>query len=217
MRVIDGKEYFYYSQLMSFEKISYKRKIYYFIKVLSKEYPNFNEWYNRLFEKFELIEGREIIFCLYNEKVIGISILKKTEEEDKICTLRVNKNFQRMSIGKNLIELSLEWLENDKPLVTLQKSRYLQFKKLFEYYGFKIEDEKFGYYKLFSTELSFNGLLEERSILKNNKIEISYIEDIIFKSMQYENFLEAFDYYINKLYEYIQSSKYLLKEEKIFY
>lgn len=169
MRIIDGKEYFYYSQLMGLDRINYKGRIYDFIKMINYDYPTFKVWYTNIFsDNFELKDGREIIYCLYNKNIIGISILKKTEEENKICTLRVDKKFQRMNIGKNLINLSTDWLENDKPLITLEKSKYLQFKKLFDYYGFKLEDEKLGYYKFLSTELSFNGQLEERKLLNNN-------------------------------------------------
>lgn len=93
--------------------------------------------------------------------------MKRTFAEKKICTLRVEQKYQKMSIGKQLIGLSLEWLNTEKPLITVHKSKQYEFDKLFQYYNFQLMDEKQGYYSLFSTELSYNGELPEKSIFYN--------------------------------------------------
>ena len=76
-----------------------------------------------------------------------------------------------MYIGKNIMELSFEWLNTDTPLITLHKRKEKQFDKLFKRYNFKLEDKKWGYYSLFSTELAYNGCLSSKE-LSLNKIEI---------------------------------------------
>lgn len=162
----NGFEFINYSKLSPIEQKKYYNEIYLFLIKLNLEYPCFLNWYHKLFgSEFSLTQGREIILCRSGKTLAGVSILKKSAEEKKICTIRVDKRFQRLSIGKNLMELSFEWLESDKPLITVRKSMQSEFHNLFQYYGFNLEDQKRGYYRYFSTELSYNGGLPERSII----------------------------------------------------
>ena len=113
----NDERYTKYSAFSFWEKKTYYNQIYVFLKWLNLEYPGFNTWYDNLFtENKELKSGREIIICEKEYSIAGIAILKSTEEEQKICTLRVAKRYQRQGIGKRLMELSFEWLQNDKPL-----------------------------------------------------------------------------------------------------
>ena len=63
------------------------------------------------------------------------------------------------------MELSFEWLENEKPLITLHKSKIWQFRSLFDYYGFELEQKKANYYNIFSTELVYNGILPDKKFI----------------------------------------------------
>ena len=174
-------QYLVYSELSIFQKSMYYHNCRNFLYKLNKEYPFFEQWFNGLFIKIpELRMDREILLCVYNCQIVGISILKKNVEEKKICTLRVEKKYQKMSIGRTLMEMSFEWLETDKPLVTVQKSRSKEFEKLFQYYNFQLEDKKWGYYKPFSTELIYNGELPGKNIWLN-KIEIADMSDILYE------------------------------------
>ena len=135
---------------------------------LRNEYPGFDLWFYSLFEKPACLKReREILLCICGDDIAGIAILKRTFAEKKICTLRVEQKYQKMSLGKQLIGLSLEWLNTEKPLITVHKSKQYEFDKLFQYYNFQLMDEKQGYYSLFSTKLSYNGELPEKSIFYN--------------------------------------------------
>ena len=174
-------QYLVYSKLSTFQKNMYYPNCRSFLCKLNREYPFFEQWFNGLFVRVpELRLDREILLCVDNCKIVGIAILKKNAEEKKICTLRVEKQYQKMSIGKTLMEMSFEWLETDKPLVTVQKSRSKEFEKLFKYYDFQLDDEKRGYYKPFSTELIYNGELPGKHIWLN-RIEIIDISDILYE------------------------------------
>lgn len=105
---------------------------------------------------------------------VGLAILKKTKLEKKICTLRVNRNFRGVGIGKKLIEFSLDWLECEKPLITLRKSKQPQFGKLFDYYGFELAQKNVDYYRMLSSELAFNGVLPKKSIELGNFEQIKW-------------------------------------------
>mgnify|MGYP002229573086 FL=1 len=93
----------------------------------------------------------------------------------KICTLRVAKPFQKQGIGRHLMELGFEWLNDDKPLITIHNSKKREFSKLFEHYNFQLEEKRWGYYRLFSTELVYNGFLPEKNFILNH-VEIINLE-----------------------------------------
>lgn len=160
MTTHNKNNYYKYSDIPFFEKPLYYELIYQFIRRLSFEYPYFINWYKGLFTSYnELKLDREIIICESNYKIVGLSILKSSEYEKKIWTLRVDRKYQHQGIGKKLIQLSLEWLENDYPIITIHKSKQIQFDSLLKYYGFKLEQELPYYYNTFDTERIYNNIL----------------------------------------------------------
>lgn len=172
MKIIDNKLYFQYSELPPEQMSLYYTQIRKFVKKLVFEYTDFRKWFLELFQNGAVLkEGREILLCECDYQLAGIAILKNDGNEKKICTLRVAKTFQRNGIGQNLMELSFEWLNEDKPLITIHDSKRQEFKKLFERYDFQLEEERKGYYRLFSTELVYNGVLPEKQFLLN-RIEV---------------------------------------------
>lgn len=182
--MINGFDFVFFSELTLLEQNVYYVKCFRFVRKLRWEYPDFENWFNNLFQQSPCLRPeREILFCRINQEVVGIAILKKTPEEQKICTLRVDKRYQRMSIGKNLMELSFEWLGNDKPLITVHKSKQREFERLFQYYGFELDDQKWGYYWMFRTELAYNGELPSRE-LRLNRFEIADMHEVIAEFIQ---------------------------------
>ena len=158
-------QYYQYSELSFSEKQIYKEYIYQFVRKLVWEYPRFSQWYRNLFsDEYELNPDREIIWCESNYSIAGVAILKSSEHEKKICTLRVDKKFQRQGIGTKLVEMSLEWLESDQPIITMHNRKQNEFASLLNYYGFKLEQTQPHYYNIFSTELVYNGALPEKKI-----------------------------------------------------
>lgn len=201
--------YLKYSQFSSFEQDIYFNQIYRFVKRLNIEYPGFDKWYRNLFDnKKNLKRDREIIICEKEFCIAGVAILKATKEEKKICTLRVAKKFQRQGIGKRLMEMSFEWLEDDKPLITMHSRKRHQFSTLLEYYGFELEEEKSNYYHLFSTELIYNGTLPEKKIVINKleRIDMEYMYNQ-FLRFEKENFNELMNQYISYWLRYEQSKR----------
>lgn len=180
-------DYVYFSNLGTIEDTVYYIKLRKFVSKLSFEYPRFFDWFDMLFDGNGVLnKNREIILCLRKSNIVGVAILKKSLEEKKICTLRVDRAYQRQGIGKRLVELSLDYLNEDKPLVTVHKNKKYQFDALFKRYGFKVEDEKWGYYKLFSTEISYNGALENKALeLSRTEVEalIMTVKEAIFKNI----------------------------------
>ena len=170
--ITHGLEYISFREQPNFTQDIYKKKIFGFLWPLCFEYPHFKAWYNGLFvESGNLHTDREIIMCMHNVRLVGVAILKKTIAEKKICTLRVDQRYQRNGIGHELIERSLNWLEDDKPLITVRQSKAYQFQKLFEYFGFKLEQKYPMYYTFLGIEQVYNGELANSGSIIYNKIE----------------------------------------------
>ena len=133
--------------------------IYHTIHLVGKGYPGFDEWF---FDKVKngLIDGdREVIVFVQKRYIAGIAVLKNTQEEKKICTLRVLEKFQRNGIGKSLISQSLEILGTETPLITVSSSKETQFHSLFKHFGFKKCSELQDYYICNEQESTYNGIL----------------------------------------------------------
>ena len=161
--IIDKNSFFLYSNLAPEVKTLYKEMIYRFLFMLNFEYGGFYQWFDRLFiSEHELVYGRDIIICECNFEIAGVAILKNDVNEKKICTLRVLKKYRNNGIGHKLIELSMEYLNTEKPMITLHKNKFNQFQYLLDYYNFTLEETKKNYYYLFNKELVYNGYLPDR-------------------------------------------------------
>lgn len=177
-KMINGKRYYLYTSLSRELKKIYQCEIYKFLWRLVFEYQGFQSWYQELYtEEFELKYNREIIICEDQFRIIGVAIIKNDLQEKKICTLRVTREYQHQGIGHNLVEMCMQQLHTDKPMITLHKSKWKQFEKLLSYYSFELEQTQKHYYSMFSTELVFNGLLPEKEFILN-KIELMDMEKL---------------------------------------
>lgn len=203
----NNKIFFKFSELSFLEKHIYYKTVFKFLRRLAWEYPNFTQWYDNLFIKdAELRPEREIIICESDLAIVGVAILKSNEVEKKICTLRVDKKYQRQGIGKQLMGLSLEWLESDYPVLTMHKVKQYEFDPLLKYFGFKLEQKQYHYYNIFSTELVYNGVLPEKDIFFS-KLELLDMQDI------YRKFIESGKYNFEQFLEEC-ISKWYLRESK---
>ena len=151
--------------------------------------------------EYNVLKEREIIICEYNKEIVGISILKNTDNERKICTLRVSKNFRHLGIGRELLKSSIDWLEDEKPLITVHRTRQKEFNSLFNYFNFKLEQKKWSYYSLFNTELVYNGELPGKNIILN-KLEIVDLESFIKKQIAINGYLININEVIDKCIDY---------------
>ena len=119
-----------------------------------KQYPDYYKWFYtksipRLFSK----EG-EIYFYLDGFIVVGLTVLKKTELERKICTLLINEEYRKKGYCQELLNSSFDYLETDKPLITIPKKRIEEFQSMITVYDWQ-ESELSNEY--FSEEIIFNS------------------------------------------------------------
>jgi len=126
------------------------------------QYPEYLKWYYSKNIPRVLNGSGEIIFFLDGLTVAGLSILKKDIQEEKICTLMINKEYQKKGYSKQLLESSFEFLGTDKPLITIPSNRIEEFQGIISAYDWK-ESKKTDIY--LSEEIIFN----DPKILKRTK------------------------------------------------
>lgn len=123
-----------------------------------EDYPGYKDWFlNKQVKGLEV--DRDIIFAVYNNEIVGVSSIKGDSLEKKICTLYVKKCFRRNSIGTNLVNLSCEELETDKPLITISSNKLYDFRKIILSRDWQCNEVIDDLYKLDSDEYIFNGTL----------------------------------------------------------
>ena len=122
-------------------------------------YPNFNIWFNNVVIPDFIKGNRTVILELRFSKIIGVAILKHSDE-NKICTLNVLKEYQNKGIGIKLFELSMKYLNDDYPLLSVDNQRLIQFEKVFHHFGYTYNSEYPDLYIENNTEISFNGVLK---------------------------------------------------------
>ena len=103
-------------------------------------------------EKYIFGEG-EAIFYLDGFQIVGLSMLKKTEDESKICTLLINEEYQRKGYSSLILEDSFAFLGTEKPLITIPEKRLDEFSKIIQAYGWVASETTDSYY---SPEVIFN-------------------------------------------------------------
>jgi len=127
---------------------------------LSGFYPGFNAWlYGKMIPG--IVSGERSILLEHRRGVLsGIAIVKNSQNDQKLCCLRVLPPFQGTGVGLRLFERAFESLNNDRPLLSVAEEQIPVFEKLFAYYGFELEKKYKDYYRPCKDELSFNGLIE---------------------------------------------------------
>lgn len=148
----------------------YINKIKHFLSDLVIEYPLHNKWFNGVVQELKKdSNSREILFIINDlDEIIGVSILKKTNYEKKICTFRVAEKYQRQGIGTLLMRKSIEILETAKPIITVSESKYREFNKLFKKFNFCLKRVYVNKYQYSSIEYCYNGVLSPETILKHS-------------------------------------------------
>lgn len=162
LRITESKEF-----------AKYINKIRLFLADLVFEYPLHDVWFEGVVT--ELVSNRkrqrEILFITNSDdEIIGVSILKNTNSEKKICTLRVAKKSQGKGIGTLLVNESCKLLGTNKPIITVSQSKHKEFISLFKKFHFNLERIYYGKYNDMSVEYCYNGILLPESILKKEDI-----------------------------------------------
>ena len=117
------------------------------------QYPDYFRWYYETNVPRILNGTGEAIFYLDGFQIVGLSMMKKTVEESKICTLLINEEYRKKGYSSLVLEDSFAFLETEKPLITIPEKRLDEFSKIIETYGWVPSETIDDYY---SPEVVFN-------------------------------------------------------------
>lgn len=135
------------------------RSVYSSLATLEQEYPDFKKWFFNSVVP-ELKDGRRNLFvACYDKEVAGILITKDSNEEKKICTLRVSPEYRNVGIGTQLMAVAISTLNTSRPLITVSDDHISEFIKLFNRFGFILNSIHVDYYRQGHIEYAFNGTL----------------------------------------------------------
>ena len=109
----------------NFSKATYE--IYLLTDYNRLQYPEYYKWYYQKNLPRILAGNGEAIFYLDGFQIVGLSMLKKSENESKICTFLINEEYSRRGYSKLILEDSYEYLGTERPLITIPKKRLDEF------------------------------------------------------------------------------------------
>ena len=118
------------------------------------QYPEYFKWYYHT-NIPRILDGEgEAIFYLDGFQIVGLSMLKRTADESKICTFLIDEEYRKKGYSKLILEDSYEFLGTEKPLITIPEKRLDEFSKIIEAYGWVPTETTDKYY---SPEVVFNS------------------------------------------------------------
>jgi len=135
---------------MLIKKIESKRDLVFVrdsLNNLRNYYDNFNDWFDK-----KVLSGHRFVFVAYDkENSVGCLILKKDENEKKICTLFVREENRFDHIGGDFLQIAYDTLQTDKLPISISdevKEEFFNSRN----FNFVCEKEKQSAYKENVTE-----------------------------------------------------------------
>ena len=144
---------------LNVNKIEHLEQLLPFIKQLEEHYPDTEKWFDKV--KAEILGGtgiRDLITVVYGARVVGMAILKNTEEEKKVCSIMVSPEHSGRGIGKLILDMAFIILRTKHPLITVNSVVYAvsSLKYLLKGMGFIYSKTVKNLYKDGEDELFFN-------------------------------------------------------------
>ncbi|GEL44822.1 hypothetical protein MEX01_54130 [Methylorubrum extorquens] len=126
---------------------------------LEGTYPGFTSWYwNKVMPG--LSRGtRHLLWEGSLDAPSAVAILKREGGESKICTAWVAESERKRNLGRRMLEESIDWLGEARPLFTVPAERYAEFEPLMRRLGFVETARIESLYRPGVVEHVFNGSL----------------------------------------------------------
>lgn len=121
-----------------------------------RDYPDYENWFWEKQVKGIFDGNRDTIIAVYNNRIVGISNIKNTPCEKKICTLSVDKRYRMKSIGSKLVDLSLNLLGTKTPVITMSLYKLPMFHSIINNNGWIATSFQKDLYKKGVYEVFFN-------------------------------------------------------------
>ena len=93
-------------------------------EIMKIEYPDYIDWFNNKVIPGIYTNERNIILIYKNNNLIGFVNLKKTKKERKLSNLYIKSKISYNKYFKDLINLSMNWLETDEPTLIISEKEF---------------------------------------------------------------------------------------------
>lgn len=103
-------------------------------------YPDFEDWFNNKFLPSFYVGKREILYAYSDDKLCGISLIKKTEEENKLCTFYILSEARGKGLGSDLLDKSLEYFQNESTIISVSNERLTELYPMLSSKGFVLDN-----------------------------------------------------------------------------
>lgn len=127
-----------------------------FLKTMTSDYPNIENWFYDTVYNGINNGTRKIFIKKIDKKIIALAIAKKTNEELKICTLKIIDKYQGQGIGIRLFNEVFNWLGTTKPKLSISEDKLPYFENIFKYFDFKLTTKIKNKHIKGKTELFYN-------------------------------------------------------------
>lgn len=125
-----------YASLFSYDCQVSLLQISHFLSDISALYPNFNNWLQYKFYQPSYENQRKIIIAHNGTALLGVALLKKSYDENKICTLYTSPFYQGRGIGSQLVDLSLQYFDSSDVLITVAQEKRIELAPILKSKGF---------------------------------------------------------------------------------
>ena len=123
---------------------------------LGQNYPDYEKWFKQTF--MAGLQKKERLYILAqdsNEQLLGCALIKKTPQEQKLCTLFVDEKYRRHGIGHKLLAETIKVL-GCRPMISVSDQAMLQIQPLLKEFGFHLSAQKKDVYRPNHIEFYFN-------------------------------------------------------------
>lgn len=127
-----------------------------FLCDLSSDYPGIDRWYIEKVVQGEFVGTRHVFRIEREDRLVALGIAKDEGGEKKICTVRVHPCYIGRGLGVRVFDHLLNWLQTDRPVLTVSERKLPQFQRLFDHYGFVITSVTPNQYRRGVSELAYN-------------------------------------------------------------
>lgn len=139
------------------EHLMYYNQVLDLTRAICATYPKYAQWFDTKFmHGLRNTNDRAYCFAVDGIRLAGVSLLKNTTYEKKVCCLFVSPDYRRMGIASKLIQASFAMLHTQKPLMTVSNNNLDQLKPLISRFGFELSRTQPGAYRPDLIECFYN-------------------------------------------------------------
>jgi len=117
------------------------------LSAVSHLYPGFKEWLYFKFKPEFLSGSRDILVAYDGNKIAGLSLLKFSSVEHKICTFYIMPEYRGLSIGHELMDRSLSLLCSRNVLISVSEEREVELSRVLKSFKFNLDRKIEGVYR----------------------------------------------------------------------